>query len=69
VKFGRYFLYPWLLGLSISLAFVFASALLPLACATVTDPPPSWPNEPSCAQDPSQPWCAGNAVHDEKRDR
>ena len=40
-----------------------------LNCATVTDPPPNWPADPSCAQDPSGPTCYP-PLHDERaRDR
>jgi hypothetical protein len=44
-------------------------SVLSLDCATVTDPPPNWPNDPTCAQDPSGPTCYPG-LHDERaRDR
>ena len=64
------------------LMFIFGPAVamfaictvLSLDCATVTDPPTSWPPGSSCAQDPNGPGCAGGLSDDPvtplaKRDR
>lgn len=43
------------LGFYAGLGFVLALALA--GCATLTQPPKSWPPQPSCAQDPTQLGC------------
>ncbi len=64
-EFARWVLLSLFMPIAACVAIVVIGSL---NCATVTDPPPSWPTDPSCAQDPSGPTCYP-AVHDEKRDR
>lgn len=51
---------------AVALALLLATFGAALAgCATLTQPPKSWPPVPSCAQDPNQPQCAP-PIHDER---
>ena len=47
----------WLFGFLLGTAFVVAAGVADTSCSSVTEPPPNWPKDPTCAQDPSQPWC------------
>jgi hypothetical protein len=55
---------PALYGFVLGAVFVLAS-LAGHGCATLTQPPKSWPPQPSCAQDPTGPTCV-QPIHDER---